>query len=439
MSGTAGASGLGPWAADLQDASWRGLPFVVRSSSIRRGRRVVVHEYPYRDIPWVEDLGRGTRVFGFTGYLIGDDVFAQRDAMVEAAETGGPGDLVHPSIGAVQANLVEFTAGERMERGRVVELEFSFIQSADQAVYPSDDDSTQDQTLDDADTADAGASDDFLSDVADAIALGSSVVSAGLGIVGQWIGLIDEAISDAAMIAGAVTGLPGANFGRYANGGRTVLQPTGTTAQSAIVALSTARAAVSVSAAATASAIPSDLPSGCQSLAEGVRATAGDPADQIRIISSLAAFSPVVLSLTAPIGAAIVTMQTATAALCRRAALTSLARASASYQPTSYDDAVERIQAITTLFDAEILAAADAGDMTTYLALRALRTAIVSDLIARGSLLPRVVTVTRAATLPSLVLAYQLYRDATRSDDLIARVNPVHPMFMPLSFRALAS
>ncbi len=86
-----------------------------------------------------------------------------------------------------------------------------------------------------------------------------------------------------------------------------------------------------------------------------------------------------------------------------------------------------------------MLIAADAGDVASYEALRGLRTAVTMDLIARGSLLPRLITVRRRATLPSLMLAYQLYGDATRSDELITEANPIHPLFMPIEFAALSS
>jgi hypothetical protein len=49
-----------------------------------------------------------------------------------------------------------------------------------------------------------------------------------------------------------------------------------------------------------------------------------------------------------------------------------------------------------------------AGDIVAYQALRDMRTSIVADLVARGSQLPELITVTRKASLPSLVLAYQL-------------------------------
>ena len=46
---------------DLRPASFRGVSFQVDVASLSAGRRVQVHEYPQRDQPWVEDLGRATR------------------------------------------------------------------------------------------------------------------------------------------------------------------------------------------------------------------------------------------------------------------------------------------------------------------------------------------------------------------------------------------
>ena len=126
------------------------------------------------------------------------------------------------------------------------------------------------------------------------------------------------------------------------------------------------------------------------------------------------------LSYATPIGQAVYTTSWATAALCRRAALVSLARACADFAPTSYDDAVEIRDDVADALDAESQVAADAGDVDTYLALRALRTAVVDDLTTRGAQLPRLATFTRAASLPALTLAYQIYGDTTRADDLVA-------------------
>jgi prophage DNA circulation protein len=132
-------------------------------------------------------------------------------------------------------------------------------------------------------------------------------------------------------------------------------------------------------------------------------------------------------------------MQGATTLLLCSAALMSMTNAIAAYQPSSYNDAIAVLRSITLLLDGAIQSAGDAGSTASYLALRALRAAIINDLLNRAATLPRLQTFTFQAPLPSLALAYELYGDATRSDELIAQANPISPLFMPLSFQALSS
>ena len=129
----------------------------------------------------------------------------------------------------------------------------------------------------------------------------------------------------------------------------------------------------------------------------------------------------------------------AVAALCRQATLVSLALACASYQPTSYDDALAVQTAVLALFDREITAVADAGQDRSYAALRQLRTAVAYDLTTRGSLLPHLLTVTALAPVSTLELAYRLYADASRADEIAQRANVQHPGFLPASMQLLAS
>ncbi|HHG0355951.1 TPA: DNA circularization N-terminal domain-containing protein, partial [Escherichia coli] len=46
------------WKDRLQGASFRGVPFKVEEESAGTGRRVETHEYPNRDKPYTEDLGK---------------------------------------------------------------------------------------------------------------------------------------------------------------------------------------------------------------------------------------------------------------------------------------------------------------------------------------------------------------------------------------------
>lgn len=56
------------WRDRLRDASFRGVPFSVEDDEGSFGRRVQVHEYPNRDKPFTEDLGRATRRMTINAY-----------------------------------------------------------------------------------------------------------------------------------------------------------------------------------------------------------------------------------------------------------------------------------------------------------------------------------------------------------------------------------
>ena len=107
------------------------------------------------------------------------------------------------------------------------------------------------------------------------------------------------------------------------------------------------------------------------------------------------------------------------------------ARASAAYQPTSYDDAQALRALLCGELDAEILRAGNAGEDRAYAAFRALRVAVARDLDARGDPLPRLRRVEVALPQPAAALAHALYGDAGRADELVARADPPHPLFMP--------
>lgn len=168
------------------------------------------------------------------------------------------------------------------------------------------------------------------------------------------------------------------------------------------------------------------LAAAIQAVSDALRAAASDPDDQIRLLIDLATN-----------GTAEATDAT-TAALCRRAALSSLGQALADYQPITYDDAIAVRDAVCVALDAEITLAGDIGDDASYAALRAIRAAAVELLTTLGAQLPRLVTITMPAQMPALALAYALYGDTTRVDELIARADPPHPGWMPVVFTALS-
>lgn len=176
-----------------------------------------------------------------------------------------------------------------------------------------------------------------------------------------------------------------------------------------------------------------------QAVAAALLAATTDPADAIRMLSNLAQFDSSAPVPASAVGSAMQTMQSGCGDLFRRAAVVALCRASASYQPSSLDDATTVRTQITTLLDAEILVAGNQGEDTTFNALRALRAAVVQDLTSRGTNLSTLAPVVTQAALPATVLAQRLYRDPDRAAELVTQAAPIHPAFMPTNFKALSS
>ena len=59
------------WRDDYRPGSFRGVPFHLKSSSSTGGRRTVLNEFPLRDTPMTEDMGRRARQFQLNLTLIG--------------------------------------------------------------------------------------------------------------------------------------------------------------------------------------------------------------------------------------------------------------------------------------------------------------------------------------------------------------------------------
>jgi hypothetical protein len=82
---------------------------------------------------------------------------------------------------------------------------------------------------------------------------------------------------------------------------------------------------------------------------------------------------------------------------------------------------------------------ADGNDPDAYLTLVGCEAAIFYHLTQTAMPLPRMINYQFAQSLPSLVIAYRLYTDASRGDELRDENHVIHPAFMPPTGRALSS
>ncbi|STG44807.1 Tail/DNA circulation protein [Escherichia coli] len=65
---------------DFRTRHFAACAFKVEEESAGTGRRVETHEYPNRDKPYTEDLGKITFRPSITAYVVGDDCFDQRES-----------------------------------------------------------------------------------------------------------------------------------------------------------------------------------------------------------------------------------------------------------------------------------------------------------------------------------------------------------------------
>jgi prophage DNA circulation protein len=151
----------------LRPASWRGVPFEVNGDDAEFGRRVVVHEYPQRDKPYVEDLGRKTRKFTLDAWVCAHvdndfDPWGARDALIEAIEAGDVGTLVHPFWGSLEGNISNVKVKQTgTTNGGYVNFTMDFVESGEMEFRASAVADTEGQVLTGEEDAYNAAIDDF--------------------------------------------------------------------------------------------------------------------------------------------------------------------------------------------------------------------------------------------------------------------------------------
>lgn len=435
----------GTYFSQLKPASFRKVPFVVLEGASQFGRRNALHEYPFRDEPWVEDLGKAARRFELKGFVVGDDVIAQRNTLISALERSGDGELVHPTLGKRNVALMDYVCREVWDRGRYFEFTFRFIEQGKRQFPKAAQRSTAD-VQESAARTNLKALAAFGLNVVTTLRMGIAGASEGLKQARAWAALATQAQRDATSLVNLATTLPG-QFGRLLSRagsvrtGEALVIGAFVTVETLKIQAAESRAAVAAAAAALDTAgqnlgptTTDDFVTAAQALALAVRNGAPTPGDAVRALAAMVAFSAV--GSTA--GAAL-TVQIESVRMLRRAAAVQLVLAVAAYAPVSSADAALVRSIAVDALDALITDAGDAGNDEVFLEIRALKAAIVADINERGAALPDLTTVTTGASAPSLVLASRLYDDVLREPELVSRAAPRHPAFMPTTFQALST
>ncbi|EHM4464146.1 DNA circularization protein [Escherichia coli] len=444
------------WQSRIQQASFCGVPFGVIAGEGVFGRRVAVHEYPYRDTVWVEDLGRATRKFTLRGFLIQDclvysagDVFSQRDALVAVCETSGGGLLVHPTLGEMTVYVPDggLRIEEGVESGRVFSFTLTVIESGEKAFSlvtgtTSTSSETWYQTLTTTTAVTLATITGEMNSITGAVKTIKSTVSA-------WKTIFSRAVRSVTSMTSTVSSLFSSDsYGRYCSASGTT---SGSTASSLSTWLATTNAdddsvletiqACSVqdrSAAESAIAALEDITSvsGAVSAIQAVITTlaeaTGSDTEKIRVMAEIASAE----DGTYYEGETANAISSAVQACIRTLAAGAMLWRLMQYTPRSHDEGLQMMQGARTVTETVQLLLADRADDDSYDALNAQYTQFVTHWQENYLSLSDVMTVNTRSAQPSLSLANRLYQDASRADELVQAASPVHPAFMPLSFTA---
>lgn len=128
----------------LHPASFDGVPFLYRTESASRGKKVILHEYPNCDYRYVEELGRMPSTFSIEAIIHGKDSKNLRLRLENALENKGLKKLVHPIYGILWVITIDFeVSSNQSEIGQFV-FNINFSQSLEN-VSPEPDTPTASQ------------------------------------------------------------------------------------------------------------------------------------------------------------------------------------------------------------------------------------------------------------------------------------------------------
>lgn len=136
-----------PWRDKLLPASFKGCEFHVEAMSEDSGRRLVVHEFPKKEKPYVEDMGKRTISYTVRGYVIQymrdtayplyqRDYTIARDLLRDVLDQGGSGRLQLPSLPSVIVACDRYRMTEETRQGGYCTFDMLFVEQGVNDVPP---------------------------------------------------------------------------------------------------------------------------------------------------------------------------------------------------------------------------------------------------------------------------------------------------------------
>ena len=428
-------------------ASFRGVPFWVETSDLSVGRRTVTHQYPQRDEPFTEDLGRAAREYRFSAFVLGDDYIEQAKKLREALEKPGAATLVHPEFGEIQVVAQPGASMSFSQSMRRVNFSLAFVEAGLNA-FPTPEGASQQASRAAADQVSEAAADSFedaltLDDIEDFVqdALSGDLLDA-LDIISnsEIAKVLDFAdrVSDLANDAiSLVRGGPKA-FAMKLMGALGLSRLATTVAGWQRVGKSLCALADDLRGDDDEPVYSTVKPRSAEVI-ESNRKAVYSLCRQAVLVQAVGVSTLIGTDVDSTVASSSILPDEGEAVVDADSGTTDVgtvtSSGSFSSSPTiSYDEMLEARERIVGRLEEEML---DVEDDQVFMALREAATAVSKDLSSRAEEQARLYDYDAGAVLPSCVTAMELYGDATRAQEIVVRNGVTNPLFCPNVLKVL--
>ena len=392
---------MSTFAEKLRPASFREVPFSVTESTFTVGRRIHVFEYPQRDKPFVEDLGKSAREITVTAVFAGADYISGMQKLLDAMEQEGSGVLIHPMLGSMKVTPKESTKVTYSTKDCGYSFAtLTFVESGDY-VYPTSAVDTAAKVAATASGLNAAALQAFIKRL-DLTGAQDFVISTIGGRLSEYFQIdVYKTISSLFDVSDEMSTLA-ARAISYVN------RTPRSFGQAVLNAFGFSRASYSVNNWRRVTRLLSHLVKSdgmnnsyavARKSAESSRATAASL--QVQALARSAVLAE---------------------------AISASANVGGSEGGISYEDMISIRDEVLGAIDAEML---KCEDDDVYLALEESRASVYDDMTSRAQDEARLITVTPPEVMPALVVAYDFYEDASRDQEIIDRNGVRHGGFVP--------
>lgn len=412
------------WREQLRPASFRGVRFYVDASRTEQALFRDLHVFGYRDDATealsIEDLGTGPRYFKFTAFLFGDDFIEKRDELEAALKQGGPGRLVHPTRGErTVATYGTIVTTEKRGEGGYCSIQFECgdvtetgLRSEPNTAAAVDDDldafiaatAAEFSTVVDETDVPSAYLDDVTStwdDAQTALRKAHTTISSALGTVDDFTRRVSSFSNDLAAFASSPAEAAAAFMG-------------------AIMAVAE---------------LPGEV---FDALERGVAASIAAGEEVVRSFEDMFDFSVDTppRPLTTTNGENAERLRRAVVRVVRHGAVAAASRSLAAVPFASRSSATAALADIEDAFDGLLTDDQGPGGSgidgaPLFESLIAARSAVAAHLQSISSTLPQTERYILPTSTPTLVVAHDLYGDATRALEVIARNQPPNPGEIP--------